>query len=78
MELKELDCPFCDKVGDWSVSGVEFIDTDVYIEAACPNCKKEVVVTAPILFSQMRMFVTPKSNKIKAKMLPIDAMSKES
>ena len=74
MELKELDCPFCDMIGDWSVDGVEFVDQEVYLKAKCPNpkCKKEVVISVPLLFNRMRMFTTPKSKNIRAEMVPME------
>lgn len=68
MQLKELDCPFCDEMGDWNVSGVEFMGSEVYMKTTCPKCSKEVVVSIPVVFNQMRMFVTPKSKNISAEM----------
>lgn len=80
MELKELDCPFCDMIGDWSVDGVEFVDQEVYLKAKCPNprCKKEVVISVPLLFNRMRMFTTPKSKSIRAEMIPADKIAEKS
>lgn len=60
MELKELDCPFCDVITDWKVLGVEFVKDEIYMEVECGNCKKKAIVAVPVVFSHMRMFVTPK------------------
>ena len=68
MELKELDCPFCEKIGNWKVDGVEFVGAEVYMQTSCPHCNRAVVVSIPVVFNQMRMFVTPKSKNISAEM----------
>ena len=65
MELKDLDCPFCQTIGDWKVKGVEFVEREIYIQTECPGCKRELIVSIPVLFNQMRMFVTPRSNKVR-------------
>ena len=68
VQLKELDCPFCEQIGDWNVTGVEFIGPEVYMQTECPNCGKKLVVSIPVVFSKMRMFVTPKSQNVHPKM----------
>ena len=70
MELKDLDCPFCDAVDNWQVDGVEFVGNEVYMSAICPNCKKKIVISVPIDFDRMRMFVTPRSKNVRAEMMP--------
>ena len=65
MELKDLDCPFCQAIGDWKVQGIEFVEREIYIQTACPSCKRELIVSVPVIFNQMRMFVTPKSNRVR-------------
>ena len=73
MELKELECPFCNSIADWNVAGVEFMDTEVYMKTDCPSCKKELVLAIPLQFARMRMFVTPtNASKVRAEMLPYE------
>lgn len=77
MELKEVDCPFCDTITDWMVSGVEFVGSEVYMSTSCPKCGKKIVVSVPVVFNQMRMFVTPKSKNVQAKMLSQDEIKEK-
>ena len=78
MELKQLDCPFCEEIGDWEVHGVEFVDTEIYMQATCPKCKKEVVISIPVMFHHMKMFVTPKNRKyVRAAMAPVSIPNEE-
>lgn len=73
MELKELECPFCSTITDWNITGVEFVETEVYMKTSCPNCKKELIVSIPMQFSKMRMFVTPANpSRVRAEMLPYE------
>ena len=77
MELKNLDCPFCQGISDWEVEGVEFEGNEVYMRTSCPKCKKTVILSIPIVFNQMKMFVTPQSKNVTAEMLPPKPQSAE-
>lgn len=77
MELQELDCPFCENIGNWAVTGVEFVNSEVYLQSTCPKCKKSVVISIPLIFNQMRMFVTPKRRQdVRPQMLAPDRLEK--
>lgn len=65
MKIQELDCPFCDTASNWEADSIDFHNSEIYIRATCDNCHKTVIISIPLVYEGMRMFVTPKNKKIQ-------------